>query len=642
MVSTPESQITRTIPYSDDFEIANGGWTRSGQWHQINDSSRAHSGVQSWWYGQDTTGTFDNGTANSGDLTSPPLEIDAPGYQLRFWYRYQTEGQEIHWDQRWVQISVDGGVFQNVIQLSDDQPDYWLQSAPLDLSQYAGKTIRIRFHFASLDEAFNNFNGWLIDDVEIASNVPPVCDDPAEPNDSPATASLITYGSVVDGFICPESDVDYYAFTGSVGDRVVIDIEAEPLGSMLDSQIYLLDGDGTSVLAYHDDQVPFELRDSTLGYLLPQNGTYFVKVGDWGYPGEGGSDHFYTLRIFTDTAPPTVSDLLPVSNAYLRDSPVQISLSAQDSLSGVSHVEFYWHSNDWQSADWVSLGVDSSGGDGWNISFDISSLPDQQGGAIYTKVYDWAGNWTGHGSWKMNLDRTPPISSIDALPPAQDTTAVKLSWSASDNIAGIASFDLQHKYDLDPWQELIAGLSGEKRNAWFVGEPDHFYSFRLRAIDRAGNVEPFEEDADAITFIRPCASPDAWENPNDNSALNANPINTTGEAQSHNFCHPFDEDWLVFNAQAERHYRIFAVPDDPSAATTIGIYGSDGLTLIAQSAAVEFGEMSSLDWTAAESGLHYLRLQHVDGRVAGDSVRYNIWVLEDYDLYLPFLWRKGP
>ena len=44
----------------------------------------------------------------------------------------------------------------------------------IDLSEFAGKSALIRFRFDSVDNQFNNYLGWLIDDVEIYSGcIPP-------------------------------------------------------------------------------------------------------------------------------------------------------------------------------------------------------------------------------------------------------------------------------------------------------------------------------------------------------------------------------------------------------------------------------------------------------------------------------------
>jgi hypothetical protein len=86
----------RSLPFFDDMELGSNGWWSSGLWHQVQDGvspyPNSHSPTHSWWYGQDATGDYDNGAANTGDLTSPPIEIPS-GVQaeLRFWQWYETE-----------------------------------------------------------------------------------------------------------------------------------------------------------------------------------------------------------------------------------------------------------------------------------------------------------------------------------------------------------------------------------------------------------------------------------------------------------------------------------------------------------------------------------------------------------------------
>jgi C1A family cysteine protease len=122
------------------------------------------------------------------------------------------------------------------------------------------------------------------------------CGDPHEENGTPAQATTLTYGMTVsdpDPDICPFNDLDYYAFSGSVGDTVVIDVDASVLGSALDSYLYLYDTDGTSVLATNDDHGGS--LDSYLEYTLPAYGTYYLKVRD--YSDEGSFGHFYNLTL---------------------------------------------------------------------------------------------------------------------------------------------------------------------------------------------------------------------------------------------------------------------------------------------------------------------------------------------------------
>jgi hypothetical protein len=93
-----------------------------------------------------------------------------------------------------VQISVDGGPFINLHQLSEDPliPELlsstWLNSPALDLTEYAGHVIRVRFMIATLDSELNAFDGWGIDEFSITSPAPPVCSDVRQ-DDTPEQAT---------------------------------------------------------------------------------------------------------------------------------------------------------------------------------------------------------------------------------------------------------------------------------------------------------------------------------------------------------------------------------------------------------------------------------------------------------------------
>jgi hypothetical protein len=112
-------------------------WAHDGIWNFKSDAGMAHGGVNSWWY-QNEFGDFNGDQPNWGSLTSPPINITAPGYYLRFYYRYQTETTGPTWDQRWVQISVDQGPFINLVQLVDDpqipETASWMRNKMIDHS----------------------------------------------------------------------------------------------------------------------------------------------------------------------------------------------------------------------------------------------------------------------------------------------------------------------------------------------------------------------------------------------------------------------------------------------------------------------------------------------------------------------------
>jgi len=631
-----------TAPFSDDMESGANGWSSSGLWQRVNNPDRAHSTSHSWYYGEN--GDYKDGTPNTGDLTSPPIQLvdaDKP-YTLNFWYRYITESPGRYWDQRWIQISKDGGPFENVLQLYDDPSNYWLNPA-LDLSSYAGSTIMVRFHFEALDGAFNYYEGWHIDDFTISASALPSCGDS---DNTPNQATLIKYGQTKTGSLCPSGDIDYYQFTAKSGDRIVVDIDTPSQNSPddLDLVLFLLDSDGTSVLAEHDDEIPAIHKDPHLGFYLSRSGTYYLKARLWSHPSGGGGNYTYSIHLFKDDEAPTAAFTNPPDESYHSGQYIALNITANDALSGISRVQFLWHSADWLHDSWIYAGNDWDGQDGWSLNFDTSSLADQYGLAFYANVYDWAGIWVGAGAWDIGLDRVPPFTTLKTLSPTQGTTAIRLEWTGEDNQSGIDHYDLQYQDKTDNWVDFQPDPAGSQDHAWFVGDPASSYAFRLRGVDRAINSEEFSSAEEVSTAIPApaelCSLPDTWEN--DNKSAMANRIDVSGLAQIHNLCNPEepdflnDQDWLIFSQETGLTYFIESTPLGGGAATGIELFSVDGTTPLASATPVDYESKTFLLWTADRSEMVYLRLTPFDGRVAGNSASYKIQIRTSL-IFLPLV-----
>jgi hypothetical protein len=120
------------------------------------------------------------------------------------------------------------------------------------------------------------------------------CNDPGEPNDEPVQAVLISYGTVLTGRdICPAEDEDYYSFSGEAGDTIIADIDAQALGSYLDSYMFLYDTDGETEVTHNDD---FDGLDSRITYTLPAAGTYYLMVEE-SDSSAGGPVYAYQLSL---------------------------------------------------------------------------------------------------------------------------------------------------------------------------------------------------------------------------------------------------------------------------------------------------------------------------------------------------------
>lgn len=640
-----------TTPFSDTMETTQAKWARNGFWSYMGNSSIAHSGSHSWWY-QNIYGNYGNDHPNSGSLTSPPISISSAGYFLRFYYRYQTETQSKNWDQRWVQISVDGEPFKNLIQLYDDpqMPDTssWLRNKAIDLSEYAGHIIRIRFQFSTLDAFGNNYSGWGVDDFSITATPPSSCNEDRE-DDTPAQAFLLTYDPAitVSGEICPNGDFDYYKFFGKAGDRIVADVDAMNNGSLLDSYLYLLASDGQTVISENDDEEYAKKRDPLLIHTLMKDGIYYLKLRAWKHPLVGGDDFFYSIRLYEDHNNPEVSITWPPSNRYLPDARMTVTANISDVKNGINRVEFYWHSTDWFPGAWEYLGTDSSGTDGWSESFDPIGQQEGINAAFYIRVYDMAGNFTGKGAWNLGIDKTAPVTDMKPLNATQPSNAFLLEWTGSDNLSGIDYVEIQEKMNDGNWITLPP-IDEMIKSYWIVGIPGNLYSYRMHGVDHSSNSENYPNTAETNTSIPDanviCFAPDSYDTSgNDNSPTNASTMYANGASQNHNYCNPLspdyqnDEDWTRVNVAFEQHYLILSKANSPQTATIISLYAQDGTSLLAEAIPQKFGDNTVLVWTSDRNEPVYIRLRHLDGRVIGNDVADTVSVRTGDWIFLPII-----
>jgi subtilisin family serine protease/PKD repeat protein len=180
-VVPPPPPVPITV-FQDDMESGVNGWTVSGGclWHQS--THRSVSPDTSWYYGIEETYTYNTGDRNFGSLTSSPIDLtDITSNRLVFSHFLNTENYPPH-DTATVQITKDGGMTYTDI-YSKTTTDGAFIEENLDISEFDDCVIQVRFFFDTLDEKFNNFEGWYIDNVIVkgettgpVSNQPPVAD----------------------------------------------------------------------------------------------------------------------------------------------------------------------------------------------------------------------------------------------------------------------------------------------------------------------------------------------------------------------------------------------------------------------------------------------------------------------------------
>jgi chitodextrinase len=117
------------------------------------------------------------------------------------------------------------------------------------------------------------------------------------------------------------------------------------------------------------------------------------------------------------------------------------------------------------------------------------------------RAVDRAGNvqaWTGAQA-STNVDSIDPSASVLPLPEFTLTEVFIVNWSGTDNLSGIANYDVQWRELNGEWNWMIQNTP---QTSFQVTGADSgvTYQFRARATDTAGNVQPWG-DAQAQTTV---------------------------------------------------------------------------------------------------------------------------------------------
>ncbi|MCA9278289.1 MAG: S8 family serine peptidase [Phycisphaeraceae bacterium] len=159
--------IATTTFYTQDFESGlPAGWNATGLWGIGTACPAGGSpcdGPNYAYYTQPGTCTFNTGAANSGSLTSAPIDLTgATAAELTFCYSLRTENNSSY-DQ--FTVHANG---QQLTQLSDSTN--WT-TATVDLSNFAGQMVTLEFRFDTVDSIQNDHEGPQIDGLVISTSM---------------------------------------------------------------------------------------------------------------------------------------------------------------------------------------------------------------------------------------------------------------------------------------------------------------------------------------------------------------------------------------------------------------------------------------------------------------------------------------
>ncbi len=159
-----------------------------------------------------------------------------------------------------------------------------------------------------------------------------------ESNNDIAHAQKVECPLIVNGRIDQADDWDVFQFSGRRGETIVAEVLARRLNSPLDSLVKITDASG-KLLAINDDFEDPEAganthyADSYIMFKLPEDGTYFVHLGDT--TRSGGEKYAYRLRI-SGPRPDFALRVMPSSVALRRGNSetVSVFIDRKDGFDG--------------------------------------------------------------------------------------------------------------------------------------------------------------------------------------------------------------------------------------------------------------------------------------------------------------------
>ncbi|MSU35484.1 MAG: hypothetical protein EXS36_10285 [Pedosphaera sp.] len=103
------------------------------------------------------------------------------------------------------------------------------------------------------------------------------------------SAPVLPLPCAVSGVISQTTEADWYRFTGSKGQRIIIDVQANRFGSRLDPAMVIYEAAGRELARSNDAHG----LDPFLEFMVPANGDYFIRLQDVRFQGSG--EHRYRM-----------------------------------------------------------------------------------------------------------------------------------------------------------------------------------------------------------------------------------------------------------------------------------------------------------------------------------------------------------
>ncbi len=156
--------------------------------------------------------------------------------------------------------------------------------------------------------------------------------------------------------------------------------------------------------------------------------------------------------------------------------------------SAINSVEFWFHGRNWNTGNWVYLGKDTNGSNGWQAAINTRGMTEAGDYTILAVATDNAGNKGVDVAFNAIVDATPPWINIVPFKSPIMTSSVTLSWTGGDNRSGLDYYSLAVRVNDGTYQTVAFKLPASTTSYFYPVSREQLVVFALTAYDKSGNA----------------------------------------------------------------------------------------------------------------------------------------------------------
>lgn len=166
---------------------------------------------------------------------------------------------------------------------------------------------------------------------------------------------------------------------------------------------------------------------------------------------------------------------------------VNAEVSKGSTGSNIASVEFWFHGRSWTKDNWVYLGKDTNGSNGWQAPIITTNLAEASNYTVVAVATDSAGNKGVDVSFEAIVDGTVPWINIDPVRSPISTNSVTIRWTGGDSLSGLDYYSLAVNVNGTGYQTLESNLSRTTGSYTYPVQREQILVFALTAYDKSGN-----------------------------------------------------------------------------------------------------------------------------------------------------------